>query len=1810
MGKATEIARGVFKEGRSRKYHTKGLWALKKKNGGKFPVTAKKAPAAAPAATKAPRFYPADDVPKPLAHNAVRKPTKLRPSITPGTVLILLAGRFKGKRVVFLRQQESGLLLVTGPFKLNGVPVRRVNQAYVIATSTKVALPKLSLDKFTDSYFKAAEDKQKKKKGEEEFFKTEEAKQALSAEYIANQKEVDAALLKALSPELKGYLSTRFSLKSGDRPHLMKASDRSVAAARPLPPAVAMASIWFKAAGLCGASGVGLAAYGAHGFKPADAHFAEVYRRANQQQMYHAALLAVAPLTRRPHLTGGLALAGVLLFSGSCYAAALTQNRTYGKLAPFGGIALIAAWASLLLRSATQSLASTPRAHAPDAITRAATPATAGAAIDVPESTTGAVLVSLRWESDGTSFPGAKSATHVPKFEKAARASVRVVAPTASAPRAPAGEVPHASAPSLPAAATTTAPAREQGARGGFSLSLRRLVLEGAALAPPPAPWPLGMFDALGGNLSMSDVRLVVGAADLATYADWFQGNVDPVHFHTDDASFLQIAGWQDGRTQLHSVTLVSGACAPGGGRGGAAAALAVAAPGSPPPPAGCNVRTVDNATLVPTLLRAAGVATPEPLLMLITSNATLGPGLGPGAVPVARPVVLAGLYSVPTSVDLGMVVNQLNVTAPHSKVFWQSLLLENAGPGDATSSVMAPPYSAAVSANIYAVYCNRTSNCLNLYNTTTVLASQDEMDYVTFMYSMFNSPLPNMQSHADFYHTELRVTVIDVRRRRRAAAAPLAWAPPPRSPARRRRRAAAAPLARAPPRRSRTRRRRRRDGRRRAGRRCAPQMGPGPNGYGMTLHNMSTSAWVIVDGVFTTQPAVSVAPRLPFPAGRPVIRTATQAAPWVQAVDSCASMQSAMVVPSEENRLHVWMLTANVSLVPPSDPACWQRRKLERTTQIYGAVGTRSADAPGGSAADVGSYALSWGFLPGALELPAGAQDKFLQIQNVSLAQLPQGPGAAAAAGLRAAAPGGGGGPAPPDVWTLLMWSVNRTMTGSALFVADADIRLPAPELGVLAAAARGASSFVVQLAGSVGLAFTAARLEGGGVRVGALQGPGMTGSNLLLLPDGGAAAAMPGGYAWIDDVSAAPTSSRLEPPGPRGGAARVAAVVGTVVGGAALLTAAVLGCWWWARRRRRRRAAREQQQLITALKRGSDCTSVKGSEPSGMLSSSSGGAGGEPLAGFVAVDVDRLADAGGGGSDCRATPRGGKPSPRGGGPAPAACGDGTAGSAARSQAGSLGSGLGGGSRSADSDPGDNTVASGLARWKTAISATTMQLMERRMASAGQTMAMAGSASSAGSGSRRSPQAAALAAAAGGAAAREPSGGGRGGPPAAGGAPANSLQLQGLLGQGSFGAVYLATWHGKRVAVKVMQLPATALLVPAAAADDGADAPDDGLGAEAAATRRRRARQLEQNSPPHMAIMETVVSSTMSHPNVVQVYTYMLNPLTTDAAAGGSAGGARGQQQQAAALGQAAAPAAAAGVSSVSGWELKLVMELCDQGTLRDALDRKLLLRGSGAAMLQPALVLSLAHDVAAALLHLHSEGVVHGDLKAGNVMLTKGGDDPGGVWAATVGYRVTAKVADFGLALPLGPADTHATMAARGTPTHMSPELFMAGHVSKASDVYAYGVLLYEIMTGQRAYAGVPIPLLPHEVARQGLRPTWPPGMPSGCRDLRRLAEACWAQQPQDRPPLQVIFNFLEACQDGRAPPELAACADGQQQQQQQQPQAAPPGVTTPPAAAPGGAGAARGEGQGGLSWSEVTYGSLKKLASSEQPPQPPPP
>merc|ERR1712100_396984 len=150
--------------------HRKKMAKSKKpaREGNTKPWGAKSAPKAA-VGKKETRYYPAEDVKKKLGnHHNTTKLTKLRKNIVPGSVLILLAGHFKGQRVVFLKQLESGLLLVTGPYAINGVPLRRVNQRYCIATSTKVDM-KGDYAKIGDDHFKR-DAKKKSKKDESGFF--------------------------------------------------------------------------------------------------------------------------------------------------------------------------------------------------------------------------------------------------------------------------------------------------------------------------------------------------------------------------------------------------------------------------------------------------------------------------------------------------------------------------------------------------------------------------------------------------------------------------------------------------------------------------------------------------------------------------------------------------------------------------------------------------------------------------------------------------------------------------------------------------------------------------------------------------------------------------------------------------------------------------------------------------------------------------------------------------------------------------------------------------------------------------------------------------------------------------------------------------------------------------------------------------------------------------------------------------------------------------------------------------------------------------------------------------------------------------------------------------------------------------------------------------------------------------------------------------------------------------------------------------------------------------------------------------------
>ncbi|KAI9722241.1 MAG: hypothetical protein M1812_001713 [Candelaria pacifica] len=176
---------------------------------------------------KAKKWYPTEDENKPRKVRKSIHPAKPRPTLQPGVILILLAGRFRGKRVVLLKHLPQGVLLVTGPFKVNGVPLRRVNARYVIATSSKVDLK--GIDEKTvekvggEGYF--TREKKQDKKGEEAFFKQGEKpeKKKPSSSRASDQKAVDKALLTNIKKEkdLIQYLGSTFSLRKGDKPHEM-----------------------------------------------------------------------------------------------------------------------------------------------------------------------------------------------------------------------------------------------------------------------------------------------------------------------------------------------------------------------------------------------------------------------------------------------------------------------------------------------------------------------------------------------------------------------------------------------------------------------------------------------------------------------------------------------------------------------------------------------------------------------------------------------------------------------------------------------------------------------------------------------------------------------------------------------------------------------------------------------------------------------------------------------------------------------------------------------------------------------------------------------------------------------------------------------------------------------------------------------------------------------------------------------------------------------------------------------------------------------------------------------------------------------------------------------------------------------------------------------------------------------------------------------------------------------------------------------------------------------------------------------------
>lgn len=235
----------------------------------------------------------------------------------------------------------------------------------------------------------------------------------------------------------------------------------------------------------------------------------------------------------------------------------------------------------------------------------------------------------------------------------------------------------------------------------------------------------------------------------------------------------------------------------------------------------------------------------------------------------------------------------------------------------------------------------------------------------------------------------------------------------------------------------------------------------------------------------------------------------------------------------------------------------------------------------------------------------------------------------------------------------------------------------------------------------------------------------------------------------------------------------------------------------------------------------------------------------------------------------------------------------------------------------------------------------------------------------------------------------------------------------------------------------------------------------------------------------------EAILSTTLSHPHLVRGYKYAvcMHPAASS----------KGQPWM----------------------ECWLVREWCSRGTLTDALLRGWL-QSPKSRNADPNLVLYCTTQVVAALCCLHSADRVHGNLTGDSVWLTHVDKAPG----------FSIKLADYGAQAPSG--DVPPSQYQRQRVTHAPPELLLKGKLSKAADIYAVGVLMYECSAQQRAWAGLSLKSVYDAVTAKRILLELPADLPTALKDIAR---ACMAPRAADRPSAQQLLKQLQSMQDHAA-------------------------------------------------------------------------
>ncbi len=208
------------------------------------------------------------------------------------------------------------------------------------------------------------------------------------------------------------------------------------------------------------------------------------------------------------------------------------------------------------------------------------------------------------------------------------------------------------------------------------------------------------------------------------------------------------------------------------------------------------------------------------------------------------------------------------------------------------------------------------------------------------------------------------------------------------------------------------------------------------------------------------------------------------------------------------------------------------------------------------------------------------------------------------------------------------------------------------------------------------------------------------------------------------------------------------------------------------------------------------------------------------------------------------------------------------------------------------------------------------------------------------------------------------------------------------------------------------------------------------------------------------------------------------------------------------------------------------LVMDYCEGGTLRD------LIEGEGTLILPKKI--QLIQEILSALAQAHQANIIHCDIKPDNILLI----------SSAQGWNV--KVSDFGIArLAEITGNPNYGKGYTGSPAYMAPERFY-GKFSPASDLYAVGVMLYELVCGDRPFSGLPGELQSaHFNRRLAFPDDFPPTLKTiVSRALEKLpqkrfqsaeAMASALQQATPPPPYSKAFFFLEPTRQRHHPVQV---------------------------------------------------------------------